>query len=120
MISTRKNKMRTSGQNIKLVSGLIPANHHPDSPGSLVVSEYPVAASRPFWKGFLRLSFVSCPIALYPAVSAAERISFRQVNKRTGHRLRHQLVDSVTGETVEATDKGRGYEMAQGLPVVSR
>ena len=70
-----------------------------------------MAASRPFWKGFLRLSFVLCPIALYPAVSAAERISFRQVNKRTGHRLRHQLVDSVTGETVEATDKGRGYEI---------
>src|SRR5690242_7938167 len=66
---------------------------------------------RPKWKGFLKLSLVSCPIALYPAVSAAERISFRQVNKRTGHRLRHQLVDSVTGEAVDNADKGRGYQV---------
>ena len=68
-------------------------------------------ASRPYWKGFLKLSLVSCPIALYPAISAAERLSFRQVNRRTGHRLRHQLVDTVTGETVHAADKGRGYEV---------
>jgi DNA end-binding protein Ku len=68
-------------------------------------------APRPDWKGFLKLSLVSCPIALYPAVSAAERISFRQVNRRTGHRLRHQLVDSVTGEAVDTADKERGYEV---------
>src|SRR3954469_15087384 len=68
---------------------------------------------RPYWKGFLKLSLVSCPIALYPAISPAERISFRQVNKRTGHRLRQQLVDSVTGDVVESQDKGRGYEVGQ-------
>jgi DNA end-binding protein Ku len=66
---------------------------------------------RPQWKGFLKLSLVSCPIALYPAVSAAERLSFRQVNRRTGHRLRHQLVDSVTGEAVESAEKARGYQL---------
>ena len=66
---------------------------------------------RPQWKGFLKLSLVSCPIALYPAVSAAERLSFRQVNRRTGHRLRHQLVDTITGEAVENVDKGRGYQI---------
>jgi DNA end-binding protein Ku len=70
-------------------------------------------APRPHWKGFLKLSLVSCPIALYPAISPAERISFRQVNKRTGHRLRQQLVDSVTGEVVETENKGRGYEVGQ-------
>ncbi len=70
-------------------------------------------APRPHWKGFLKLSLVSCPIALYPAVSPAERISFRQVNKRSGNRLRHQLVDSVTGEIVQPQDKGRGYEVGQ-------
>jgi DNA end-binding protein Ku len=75
--------------------------------------EYPVAASRPLWKGFLKLSFVSCPIALYPATTAAERIAFRLVNRRTGHRLRHQLVDTVTGEKVESADKGRGYEIGE-------
>ena len=55
-------------------------------------------ASRAYWRGFLKPAFVSCPIALYPATSAAERLSFRQVNRRTGHRLKHTLVDSVTGE----------------------
>jgi DNA end-binding protein Ku len=75
--------------------------------------EFPVPASRPYWKGFLKLSFVSCPIALYPAISAAERISFRQVNRRTGHRLKQKLIDSVTGEAVDAADKGRGYEVGE-------
>jgi DNA end-binding protein Ku len=66
---------------------------------------------RALWKGFLKLSLVSCPVALYPAVAASERISFRQVNKQTGNRLRQQLVDAVTGEPVQAHHKGRGYEM---------
>jgi non-homologous end joining protein Ku len=70
-------------------------------------------APRPHWKGYLKLSLVSCPISLYPAISAAERISFRQVNRQTGNRLRQQLVDSVTGEVVEAHDKGRGYEVGE-------
>jgi DNA end-binding protein Ku len=70
-------------------------------------------APRPHWKGYLKLSLVSCPIALYPAISAAERVSFRQVNRQTGNRLRQQLVDSVTGEAVQSHDKGRGYEVSQ-------
>src|SRR5215207_6735985 len=70
-------------------------------------------APRAHWKGYLKLSLVSCPIALYPAISAAERISFRQVNRQTGNRLRQQLVDSVTGDIVESHDKGRGYEVGQ-------
>jgi Ku protein len=70
-------------------------------------------APRPHWKGFLKLSLVSCPIALYPAISAAERISFRNVNKTTGNRLRQQLVDSVTGEVVQSHDKGRGYQVGE-------
>ena len=70
-------------------------------------------ASRPYWKGYLKLSFVSCPIALYSATSAAERVSFRQVNRRTGHRLRQKLVDSVTGEAVDSSNKARGYEVGE-------
>lgn len=70
-------------------------------------------AQRAHWNGYLKLSLVSCPIALYPAISAAEKISFRQVNRQTGNRLRHQLVDTVTGEAVEARDKGRGYEVGE-------
>ena len=70
-------------------------------------------AARALWKGFLKLSLVSCPIALYPALAANERISFRQVNKQTGNRLRHQLVDVVTGEQVQSQDKARGYEVGE-------
>src|SRR5436190_8408291 len=77
-------------------------------------------APRAHWKGFLKLSLVSCPIALYPAISAAERISFRQVNRETGHRLRQQLVDTVTGEVVPSHGKGRGYEVADDQFVVVR
>jgi Ku protein len=72
-----------------------------------------VPASRAQWKGYLKLSFVSCPIALYSATSAAERVSFRQVNRRTGHRLRHKLVDAVTGEAVDSSNKARGYEVGE-------
>jgi DNA end-binding protein Ku len=67
----------------------------------------------PQWKGYLKLSLVSCPVALYPATSASERVLFRQVNKRTGNRVRHQLVDAVTGEAIEPHDKGRGYEIGE-------
>src|SRR5215210_8491246 len=70
-------------------------------------------APRPHWKGYLKLSLVSCPIALYPAISPAERVTFRQVNKQTGNRLRQQLVDSITGEPIESYDKGRGYEVGE-------
>lgn len=70
-------------------------------------------SSRAYWKGFLKLSFVSCPIALHPATSAAERLSFRQVNRRTGHRLKHNLVDSITGEAVDSSNKARGYEVGE-------
>jgi hypothetical protein len=70
-------------------------------------------APRPHWKGYLKLSLVSCPIGLYPAIAASERISFRQVNRETGNRLRQQLVDTVTGEVVESHNKGRGYEVGE-------
>ena len=68
---------------------------------------------RPYWKGYLKLALVSCPIALYTASSSSERVAFRQLNKKTGNRLRQQLVDDVTRELVEAVDKGRGYEYAK-------
>jgi DNA end-binding protein Ku len=70
-------------------------------------------APRAYWKGYLKLSLVSCPIALNPATSSSERVSFRQINKRTGHRLRQQLVDDETREPVEAEDRGKGFEVAK-------
>lgn len=75
-------------------------------------------AARPYWKGYLKLSLVSCPIALYPATSSSERIAFRQINKKTGNRLRQQLVDEVTREVVESDDKGKGYEYAKNAYVM--
>src|SRR5947209_2222001 len=75
---------------------------------------------RAHWKGVLKLSLVSCPVALYPAVAASERISFRQVNKQTGNRLRQQLVDVVTGEPVQANHKGRGYEVGENQFLLMR
>jgi DNA end-binding protein Ku len=76
-------------------------------------------APRPYWKGYLKLSLVSCPIALYTAATTTERVSFRQINLKTGNRLRQQLVDDVTREPVEGEDKGRGYEIAKNtyMPV---
>jgi DNA end-binding protein Ku len=71
-------------------------------------------APRAYWKGYLRLSLVSCPIALYPAASSSERVSFNRINKKTGHRLKQQLVDGETGDPVEKDDVGRGYEVGKG------
>ena len=78
-----------------------------------------MAPTRAFWKGYLKLSLVSCPIALYTGTSATERVSFRQINKKTGNRLRQQLVDEISREPVEGDDKGRGYEYAKNayIPV---
>lgn len=76
-------------------------------------------AGRAYWRGYLKLSLVSCPIALYPATSGAERVAFRQINKKTGNRLRQQLIDEVTREAVESEDRGKGYEYAKNtyLPI---
>jgi len=71
-------------------------------------------APRAYWKGYLKLSLVSCPIALYPASSSAERVSFHRINKKTGNRLKQQLVDGETGEVVDKEAIGRGYEIGKG------
>jgi DNA end-binding protein Ku len=78
-----------------------------------------VPTVRPYWKGYIKLALVSCPIALYTASSSSERVAFRQINKKTGNRLRQQLIDDVTREPVETADKGRGYEYAKNsyLPI---
>ena len=68
---------------------------------------------RPYWKGYLKLSLVSCPIAVHAACSSAERVSFRQINRKTGNRLRQQLIDEETREVVEAHEKARGSRSAK-------
>jgi DNA end-binding protein Ku len=71
-------------------------------------------APRANWKGYLRLSLVSCPIALYPASSLSEKVSFNRINRKTGNRLKQQNVDAETGEVVSRDDMVRGYEVAKG------
>src|ERR1700719_5238481 len=71
-------------------------------------------APRAYWKGYLKLSLVSCPIALYPATSEREKISFNQLNKATGHRIRYRKVDAETGEEVPSDQIIKGYEVAKG------
>jgi DNA end-binding protein Ku len=71
-------------------------------------------APRAYWKGYLKLSLVSCPIALYPATSQREKISFHQINKETGNRIKYRKVDAETGDEVEASDIIKGYEVGKG------
>lgn len=72
------------------------------------------AARRAYWKGYLKLSLVTCPIGLYPASSQAEKTHFHQINRKTGNRLRQQMVDEETGRVVDKENKGRGYEISKG------
>ena len=76
-------------------------------------------APRAYWKGFLRLSLVTCPIALYPATSEREKIHFHQVNRKTGNRIQYRKVDSDTGREVEREDIIKAYEKSKGeyIPV---
>src|SRR5215469_426576 len=71
-------------------------------------------APRAYWKGYLRLSLVSCPISLFPASGENEKISFHQINSKTGNRIRYRKVDGETGEQVSADDIVKGYEASKG------
>jgi hypothetical protein len=68
-------------------------------------------APRANWKGFLRLSLVTCPVALYPATSESEKISFNQINRNTGHRIKYLKVDADTGEEVSNEDITKGTKL---------
>ena len=68
-------------------------------------------APRANWKGFLRLSLVTCPVALYPATSDSEKINFNQINRNTGHRIKYTRVDADTGEEVASEDIMKGFKV---------
>jgi DNA end-binding protein Ku len=68
-------------------------------------------APRPNWKGFLKLSLVSCSVALYTATSTSQRVSFNIINRKTGNRIRYDVVDAETGEEVEKEDRVKGYKV---------
>src|SRR5262245_5887258 len=73
---------------------------------------------RSTWKGYLKLSLVSCAVALYNASSASERVSFNTLNRKTGNRLKQNMVDSVSGEQVDTADRVKGYQVSKGQYVM--
>jgi len=72
-----------------------------------------VMAPRAYWKGYLKLSLVSCPIALFPATSEREKISFHQINKQTGHRIKYRKVDADSEEEVDTDNIIKGYQLGK-------
>ena len=70
-------------------------------------------AARPSWEGHLRLSLVTCPVALYPATTEAETIRFNMINPKTNNRIRMKTVDAGTGEEVSRGDLVKGYAVAK-------
>ena len=71
-------------------------------------------AARPSWEGHLRLSLVTCPVALWPATSEAETIRFNMINPKTNNRIRMQTVDAGTGEQVSRSELVKGFQVAKG------
>jgi DNA end-binding protein Ku len=71
-------------------------------------------APRAYWKGYLKLSLVSCPVSLYPASSSREKISFHQINQKTGNRIKYVKVDADSGDEVDKDDIIKGYEVGKG------
>ena len=74
--------------------------------------------ARSSWKGYLKLSLVSCAVALYNASSSSDRVSFNTLNRKTGNRLKQNMVDSVTGEPVDTADRVKGYQVSKGQYVM--
>ena len=71
-------------------------------------------AVRPSWEGHLRLSLVTCPVALYPATSEAETVRFNLINPETNNRIKMKTVDAGTGEEVSRGDLVKGFADRQG------
>ncbi|MBY3412348.1 Ku protein [Rhizobium laguerreae] len=69
-----------------------------------------MAPRRPYWRGYLKLSLVTCPVAMVPATSESEKVRFHTLNKETGNRVVSQYIDSVTGKPVKDEDEAKGYE----------
>jgi DNA end-binding protein Ku len=75
-------------------------------------------APRSNWKGFLKLSLVSCPVQLFPATTTKERVTFNLLNRETGNRLKRRLVDPDTGEEVDSANQVKGYQVAKNEYII--
>ena len=68
-------------------------------------------ALRPAWKGYLKLSLVTCAVELSNATTQSGKISFRTINRQTGNRVKRQYIDGATGKPVDEDDQVKGYEI---------
>lgn len=66
-------------------------------------------APRTFWKGYLKLSLVTCPVQMMPATTERDKVRFHVLNRRTGHRVVSRYVDAQTGKPVGEEDQVKGY-----------
>lgn len=73
-----------------------------------------MAPPRPYWKGYLKLSLVTCPVSMMPATSESEKVRFHTLNRKTNNRLVSRYVDAETGKEVDEEDEVKGYERAEG------
>lgn len=74
--------------------------------------------ARTYWKGYLKLSLVTCPVAMTPATSEGEKVRFHTLNRDTGNRVVSRYVDAESGKPVDPEDQAKGYEAASGRFVV--
>ncbi|SIQ86316.1 DNA end-binding protein Ku [Rhizobium sp. RU20A] len=72
-----------------------------------------MAEQRPYWKGYLKLSLVTCPVAMTPATTGSEKVRFHTMNRDTGNRVVSQYIDSATGKPVKQKNEARGYERGE-------
>jgi DNA end-binding protein Ku len=101
---------------------LITVDTHPGEPpppraGDHHKMESPMPRNS-FWKGYLKLSLVTCPVAMQPAVTDRERVRFHTINQQTGHRIQRRYIDSKTGKPVKDEDQARGYPRSEDEYVV--
>jgi DNA end-binding protein Ku len=75
-------------------------------------------APRSFWKGYLKLSLVTCPVAMMPATTESEKVRFHTLNRATGHRVRSRYVDAETGEPVDPDNAVKAYPAAEDRYVI--
>lgn len=75
-------------------------------------------AIKPYWKGYLKLSLVTCPVALSPATSDTEKVRFHTMNRATGNRVASRYVDNVTGKEVDPDDQVKGYQRSEGEYII--
>jgi DNA end-binding protein Ku len=75
-------------------------------------------ASKYYWKGYLKLSLVTCPVAMTPATSESEKVRFHTLNKETGNRVVSQYIDSVSGKPVKEGNEAKGYARSENDYVI--